>query len=436
MPLGLEAIARPRARGSILKRLTSTGAGCASIPGMADLQRVPANRFLPGIHGLRAVAALSVLIFHQAPALGALTIPWFAKPITMYGGLGVPLFFTLSAFSLAHSTYHRMGHDGWVREYGLRRFFRIAPLFYAMMIFFLLHDYIKWGKSYSVFEIIMNIVFLFGLVPGKHIALVWAGWTVGVEMLFYALFPVILSVVRGVKSAAGFLLFSCIAGICVVQELDGISRIDRSYLYENLCTALPSFAAGLAAYYGLRELRGTGFTQARIAASTGIAVAICIGISITLGFKLEGLWRVDVFTWAWAVAFSATTLWQTLAPSRVLSLRFFQYVGERSYSVYLVHAPIVFYLKPAYEEIYRLVPVGPLAYLSCVALGIGSVLLVASLTYALIEAPGVSIGAGLIRRGRTPVAGQPPLTDRHDEIPILLSPDSASAASASASSPS
>lgn len=54
---------------------------------------------LPGIHGLRAVAALAVVIFH-VHGIYQLDLPAYFSLIKTHFGLGVQLFFVLSAFSI------------------------------------------------------------------------------------------------------------------------------------------------------------------------------------------------------------------------------------------------------------------------------------------------------------------------------------------------
>jgi peptidoglycan/LPS O-acetylase OafA/YrhL len=44
----------------------------------------------------------------------------------------------ISAFSLCVSTTHRVGQSGWVSAFAIRRFMRIAPLFYLMALFYLI----------------------------------------------------------------------------------------------------------------------------------------------------------------------------------------------------------------------------------------------------------------------------------------------------------
>lgn len=87
---------------------------------------------LNGLHSLRGWAAILIVIFHTL-GIAKLAIPDQFGFINSYFGLGVPLFFTISCFSLFISTSPRVGQDGWLSAYFFRRFFRVAPLFYFMV---------------------------------------------------------------------------------------------------------------------------------------------------------------------------------------------------------------------------------------------------------------------------------------------------------------
>ena len=68
---------------------------------------------------------------------------------------------------------------------------RIAPLFYFWLVLSILRDAIFKGAagSHSAGEIGANALFLFNLYEPFQFGIVWASWTIGVEMLFYAVFP-------------------------------------------------------------------------------------------------------------------------------------------------------------------------------------------------------------------------------------------------------
>ncbi len=83
---------------------------------------IPQGRLLPGIHGLRGIAALAVVLFHIVH-IADVAVPRSFSFIAADFGKGVHLFFVLSAFSLMHSTEHTMHRPAWVRNISLSVFF-------------------------------------------------------------------------------------------------------------------------------------------------------------------------------------------------------------------------------------------------------------------------------------------------------------------------
>jgi len=67
------------------------------------------NNLLPGLHSLRGIAALMIVFFHVA-GIPPLELPKGWTFINNYFGMGVPMFFVISAFSLFLSTYKKLGN--------------------------------------------------------------------------------------------------------------------------------------------------------------------------------------------------------------------------------------------------------------------------------------------------------------------------------------
>ena len=79
------------------------------------------------------------------------------------------------------------------------------PLFHVMLTAWILY-YSHLGSPLPDFKtLFLNVSFLFGLFPKTQISHVPAGWSIGIEMLFYLLFPVIW-LRRGSRPAAAILL--------------------------------------------------------------------------------------------------------------------------------------------------------------------------------------------------------------------------------------
>jgi peptidoglycan/LPS O-acetylase OafA/YrhL len=122
------------------------------------------RKYLIFLDSLRGLAALYVLLYHLAVMPHpALHVPAWAASVVLSGGTGVTLFFIASAFSLCHSA--RPGEDkgNELIAFYLRRFFRIAPLFYAVIVATLIRDKIVFGVLHSPVEILANLTFTFNM---------------------------------------------------------------------------------------------------------------------------------------------------------------------------------------------------------------------------------------------------------------------------------
>jgi len=95
---------------------------------------------VPFLDALRGLAAIWVVVVHVAMLPSPrLQVAPFLDLFVVNGTMGVDLFFVVSAFSLCLSM---PVHDREVRPmlgFALRRFFRIAPLFYLMILVMCIH---------------------------------------------------------------------------------------------------------------------------------------------------------------------------------------------------------------------------------------------------------------------------------------------------------
>lgn len=158
---------------------------------MEIISNVVDQRLLPSIHGLRGLAATCVVLYHIA-RLSNINPPEFFGFIKRDFGYSVHLFFILSAYSLMHSTLHKTNNN-WLNDYFIKRIFRIAPLFYVIIFVMLLIQHIDLNK------LLLNLTLTFGMSPRTGI--VWGGWSVGVEIMFYVLFPVLMLLANNTKKA-------------------------------------------------------------------------------------------------------------------------------------------------------------------------------------------------------------------------------------------
>jgi peptidoglycan/LPS O-acetylase OafA/YrhL len=355
---------------------------------------VPKGQLLTGIHGLRGIAALAVVLYHLVH-IGDIKPSQFFEFVGRDFGYSVHLFFIISAYSLMHSTEPKINRPNWLSDYFIKRFFRIAPLFYSMIVFFLL----VVGYQ-SITNIVLNLTFTFGFIPSS--GFIWGGWSVGVEMIFYAIFPVFILLIRTHRAALIFLILSIII-TCALRSalhyqyvgIDSSAGFDWSYFSfaSNICF----FAMGMYAY-----LLGKTYSNDTKLISVYVPIiavsTICGLLFSNLGATLYGSSRLDIVLWG--LGLTALTIWQGVKPCVLVANRFFEYLGERSFSIYLLHPVVIFYSKTHLAGTYSLLhPYTHFgAYFATSILLITLLLVLAEFTYRFIEVPGIEFGRKLINK--------------------------------------
>lgn len=360
---------------------------------------------LEGLQALRFAAAFTVFGLHLVYFVPNSQSP-LAPYLLKYGHLGVPLFYVLSAFALMHSTRAYASSPSWVLEFYTKRFFRIAPLFYVMCLISVLVSLPQ--RQISALEVALNITFLNNLVPEYAYSLVMAGWSVSVEVLFYIVFPLVFVFVRSIRAAGMMLIVSIICALALRPVFDGIPLIFETYGHFAWPTNLPYFMFGVLAFLiydrvaprrGAREVsiaRGLAYNLSFLAAATATVLPLAF-----FNDELRAWLRAD--TMFWAAFFAVLCVWLTVRPIRLLGWFPFQFLGERSYSLYLVHVPLIIAAAPMLSLIrgWLAGTIGETgALLSILALGFAGVTMVASLTYAVIERPGMTLGKRFVARLR------------------------------------
>jgi peptidoglycan/LPS O-acetylase OafA/YrhL len=362
---------------------------------------IPDSRLLQGLLGLRGIAACAVVLCHICLFTG-IKVPAGFNFIERDFGYGAQLFFVLSAFSLMYSTEHTMHRQDWVREYLIKRFFRITPLFYLVLAFMIAAKSIN-SELPSIVNILLNAFFVFGFFPDSKFGLVWGGWTIGVEMIFYVLFPVLLVVIKTKKQALIFLMIALIISYVARVELHtqyfNVVANPHPKLDWNYYSFVPNlyfFAVGIYAYRIKQEL---------VNASKVFWIVIRLVAMMTLGILLlsevgrllENSGRLDLIVWAFG--FGALCVWQSAKPSFWSANRYFEYLGERSYSIYLLHPVIIYFSKSYIESLYMSFQysIGAYAYFICAVFVLIIVLAISEITYRVIEIPGIRLGREIIR---------------------------------------
>ncbi|OIR07911.1 acyltransferase family protein [mine drainage metagenome] len=361
----------------------------------ASLTPLHHGRQLNAIESLRGVAALLVVFYHLV-ALMRVAAPPQLGFIASHFGLGVPLFYTLSGFVLAYGYADRLNSRGMLLAFYARRYFRIAPLFYTMLVLWLLTNRIVWHRTFGASTLALNLSFLFGLVPGRQESIVWAGWSVGIEMLFYLLFPWLMLGLRRFGPTLLALALACLLSAWVQSAFAAAGL--GGYAYMNLLTHLPFFLAGIAAYRAwqvlqLTERPGLGAICALLAALLGAVLYSDRGygmIDAALGQHAGML--------AWSAVFALLILATGLRRWPLLERGPLCALGRRSFSLYLVHPLLmVLLIKLGLPAAVR--PMGAwVGFATAAAVTLALLITVASVSFRAVELPGIALGRHVARR--------------------------------------
>jgi peptidoglycan/LPS O-acetylase OafA/YrhL len=350
------------------------------------------------IDTLRGIAASGVVIFHLRAIAdgGPLPVNWWIEPVLYLGDSGVSLFFALSGFLLTLLMPSNDRHANPLLAFYIKRFFRIAPLFYCMFLFWGLYRVLNGGPFFwPADKVVTSLSLAFNLIPSEAHGVIFAGWTIGVEALFYVVFPLLFFTFRSLWAGAA-LIAAAFAGSIIFNSIVSHSGMPapviETYNLISMPRHLPAFAMGMfaARLYPVLDERPDK-------AALG-AFLICVSCLIFAGILSDRLQNVLVDTRHWRSMGAAFFLVGFVLCPLTLWSGATSFLGRISFSVYLMHGVVIKFMGATFLAIYAF---GLPDWLSFFAACIAAFLVVVPVswcTYTLIERPGMAVGARLIDR--------------------------------------
>jgi peptidoglycan/LPS O-acetylase OafA/YrhL len=363
------------------------------------------------LDGLRGSAALWVLLGHACQLSGA-HIPIVSQP-----DLGVDLFIVLSGFLMAYQFTVRQEREPWSEagswlKFWTRRFFRIAPLYYILLIVSLLLGAILFadrnlidafnGSSpqlpvryldFSFQNVFMHITFLFGMFPAYAFRTPLPDWSIGLEMQFYAVFPflMILASRRGYV-VASFVAAFCGLAIVAAVKLSGISYPMPSFLPLKLNV----FLAGMLNCF-------MGYARSNVQAATYAGLSVFMialpGWDVSIKMSVARILIALVFIGlTHGSSYSSVVDSLFKFPKKIFSGKIAHVLGEISFSVYLIHLMVMQPVAAFVIEKYRHDISSYQRLLMVVLMTIIPTYILSYFAYKTIEVPGQSLGRKLINK--------------------------------------
>lgn len=370
---------------------------------------------IAAIDGIRGCLALWVFWGHLSTASGA------RVPVLSVPALAVDLFMLLSGFLMTwHWELAGPTSGPWskrVFEFYVRRFFRLAPLYYLLFVVSLWITPAWLNAEHSLYEafpppfaenlpptfwnaqemltpanVLTHFTFLFGLLPHYASNNALPDWSLSLEMQFYLCFPLLVFLVRRSRVLAYAIGATLLAA--VVARLFGLylsaGPLGNFPQPSFLPFRLHAFASGMI----------LGWLAAhKDADSTSTSV-------FWLAFFVPLIWLNSAVAVA-AVGIAAILVGDLpmLAPlQRLFSSRPLKFLGDVSYALYLVHLPFVFPVLNFARTSGWWGTERPMVRLAYAILALTPIVLgVSYLLFRFIEQPGIALGKLVLRRSRARV---------------------------------
>jgi len=362
---------------------------------------------MPELHGLRGIAAVSVLLFHWVlffPGFGRSLLPYHVPghpwlnpslPFAL-GWQGVTLFFVLSGYLLTSHLLSQPVTWQMVRVFYLRRALRIYPAVWLQLVFLLLLGWgfplvfvtLPWDKT------LLNAALWINLPPLYAPMLNDVWWTLPVELLFYASLPLLLVLRQhlGLGLVAAFILaitFGWRAG--VMAHYAGQNLAAHQYVLDALPGVLGSFGAGFMAaalQHRIQPRHGAWLLS--------LSAAVFLLLQTWLVSHIEIYWQGGLLLMTWNTLLALSMSGVVLAVChgehgklrQALSTRPMVVLGELSFGIYLWHYPVMTGIKALWPQSVD----SPAKSLAALGMTMTLALALAALSYHAVEKRMMKLG--------------------------------------------
>ncbi|MDI4665719.1 acyltransferase [Xanthobacter autotrophicus] len=289
--------------------------------------------YLVNVQILRFFAAALVVFAHVGVEVGnvaARTGRVFEEIGLIDWGLGVDVFFIISGFIMYYMMHDRFGAPGAPVDFLRRRLIRIVPLYWIcttlMLASLVAAPQLINNNGLDLKHVVASYTFIpWPRADGELFPILSLGWTLNYEMLFYAIFALVLLLPRraGLVALGAAFILLILTGILVPDRLFMLKFWGNPIIGEFL---LGTTIAAL--FLDGRRISG------------GAAVALVVaGIALAVVFfqasAYEHIWRLVTGGIPAALIVAAAVLGPPLRetwPARALALG-----GDASYALYLTH---------------------------------------------------------------------------------------------------
>lgn len=353
------------------------------------------------IDSLRGFAILGVVLVHSSQWVAPTSS--FLSKVAAEGARGVQLFYIASALTLFLSMAGRKNKEERpVLSFYIRRFFRIAPLFYCAIITYTAYYGMSaryWAPNgLEWWYIPLTALFIHGWHPETITSVVPGGWSIAVEMTFYLFVPYLFLRLNSIKltlfSIFGSLIFSRIASAAVIYLLSPHYSENQQYLVSAFSflwffSQLPIFFTGILLYHVVAK-----YPCANRQIGLFLLVVSMFLFIAFLSVSTYGNLLPQHFMYG--VAFLTFSLSLNYFPNKYFVNNLTIWLGRLSFSIYLVHFGVLIILKHIFTSGFWFA--GNVGFIMAFVLVLILSASISYVSYRLVEIPGINLGKRIIKK--------------------------------------
>jgi len=349
------------------------------------IQAISARRHYPALDGLRGIAILLVVIYHNFGFVNYFFFGW----------LGVDLFFVISGFLITNILLDTVANRNYLKNFYSRRILRIFPLYYLsfLICLIIIESFNLDGTEYYVknqlwfWTYLQNWLFIFKL-PSDNLLVHF--WSLAVEEQFYLVWPFIILWLKVPRK-----LFIIVTGVLLIvvscRFLIWTYKIEKiSYFSLYTFTRIDGICVGCMVALIMR------FKQNFLKHYSAVIVLILAGFNFLFyffnsqyEFTFPYLAMIGYTTFAVILGLLVyeTTTANTKIINILLSIPLLKFFGKISYGFYIFHWPVYILANPFLKRIVLLLfktsPVIAQIFSSVIATGMA--VLISFLSYKYFE---------------------------------------------------
>jgi exopolysaccharide production protein ExoZ len=292
----------------------------------------PRHDLYIGVQILRGLAALVVMLQHDSVAMAERAYDSSLR--FDCGQCGVDIFFAISGFVMVLVTAGIWGRAGTAEPFLVRRLIRVVPLYWLFTAFKVLLLLVLPALAISTVLTPWHVISSFLFIPDSTLGpVVFAGWTLSFEMLFYVLFTGALSlrVRQPVLWLAGLLTALVLVGMC------------RTESWNESWTATTKLLDPLLLEFVFGMLIGVAALNRRVLPfRLALALAVlCVAALLSTEVLGNDARAIRLFVWGIPAALLLRSVVSLEDWLRSRPVQWLVVLGAWSYSLYLSHGFVV-----------------------------------------------------------------------------------------------